>query len=387
MLSFNPYLPEMDADPFPLYARMQEEAPCLWSEIAGMWFLTRYEDELAAAQNWQVFSSSRGNLLDEIPGRAGFTLGTTDPPRHDRMRNLIQAAFTRKNLDHLADPVRNHAGMLCKELRERGQFDFVADFSSQITIRTLFAMMGMPEQDHREVRRNVILAITSDKATRTKTQPHIDGFNTLAAYLRAQVNERRQAPREDLISGLVEAHIDSDRLEETEIVMTCATLVMAGVESLSSFMTMFALNLADHPEARDRVVKTPALLEQAFEESLRLNTSAQRFKRVIKKPIELHGETLKTGDFVALCFGAANRDPRKFPNPDRYDVDRRPMGHLGFGVGKHFCLGNAMARIVTLAAMSEFLKQLPKFERAETRLDWVASTNFRSPVQLPLIPH
>ncbi|MGH8265292.1 MAG: cytochrome P450 [Steroidobacterales bacterium] len=387
MLSFNPYLPEMDSDPFPLYARMQEEAPCLWSEIARMWFLTRYDDVLSAAQNWQVFSSSQGNLLDEIPGRAGFTLGTTDPPRHDRMRNLIQAAFTRKNLDHLADPVRNHAGMLCEELRERGQFDFVADFSSQITIRTLFAMMGMPEQDHREVRRNVILAITSDQATRTKTQPHIDGFSNLAAYLRAQVNERRQAPRDDLISGLVEAHIDGDRLEETEIVMTCATLVMAGVESLSSFMTMFALNLADHPEARDRVARTPALLEQAFEESLRLNTSAQRFKRVIRKPIELHGEKLKTGEFVALCFGAANRDPRKFPNPERYDVDRKPMGHLGFGVGKHFCLGNAMARIVTLAAMGEFLKRLPECERVETTLDWVPSTNFRSPVRLLLKPH
>jgi cytochrome P450 len=248
-------------------------------------------------------------------------------------------------------------------------------------------MMGMPEQDHREVRRNVILAITSDQATRTKTQPHIDGFNNLAAYLRTQVNERRQAPREDLISGLVEADIDGDRLEETEIVMTCATLVMAGVESLSSFMTMFALNLADHPEARDRIVKAPALLEQAFEESLRLNTSAQRFKRIIRKPVELHGATLKTGDFVALCFGAANRDPRKFPNPDRYDVDRRPLGHLGFGVGKHFCLGNAMARIVTLAAMGEFLKHIAKFERAGLALDWVPSTNFRSPVQLILKTH
>ena len=122
--------------------------------------------------------------------------------------------------------------------------------------------------------------------------------------------------------------------------LTTATFVMAGVESLSSFMSVFALNLHDYPDARRRLVADPALIAAAIEESLRFNTSAQRFKRVAMRDVELHGKTIRAGDKVALAFGSANRDRRKFADPDRYDIDRRPLGHLGFGSGKHFCLGS-----------------------------------------------
>ena len=158
---------------------------------------------------------------------------------------------------------------------------------------------------------------------------------------------RRANPTDDLITHLAEAEIDGDRLSEREIVLTTATFVMAGVESLSSFMSMFALNLHDHPDARRRSSPIPTLIAPAIEESLRFNTSAQRFKRTVTREVELHGQTLRIGDKVALAFGSANRDWRKFPDPDVYDIDRRPQGHLGFGSGKHFCLGSQMARLVT----------------------------------------
>jgi cytochrome P450 len=133
--------------------------------------------------------------------------------------------------------------------------------------------------------------------------------------------------------------------------MTTATFVMAGVESLSSFMSMFALNLHDYPDARRRVVADSELIAPAIEESLRFNTSAQRFKRVATRDVEMHRRTIRAGDKVALAFGSGNRDYRKFADPDRYDIDRRPPGHLDFGSGKHFCLGSQMARLVTQVAM------------------------------------
>jgi cytochrome P450 len=146
---------------------------------------------------------------------------------------------------------------------------------------------------------------------------------------------------------------------------------------------MLALNLHDHPDARRRIVADFSLLAPAIEESLRFNTSAQRFKRTVARETTLHGQTLKVGDKVALAFGSANRDGRKFPDPDRYDIDRRPLGHLGFGSGKHFCLGSQMARLVTEVAMKRFLERVPDYHLTVDGLAWNSSSNFRSPVALP----
>jgi cytochrome P450 len=198
---------------------------------------------------------------------------------------------------------------------------------------------------------------------------------------------RRANPTDDLITHLAQAEIDGDRLSEREIVLTTATFVMAGVESLSSFMSMLALNLHDHPDARRRIVANPTLMEGAIEESLRFNTSAQRFKRTVMRETTLHGRTLRVGDKVALAFGSGNRDWRKFPNPDIYDIERRPQGHLGFGAGKHFCLGSQMARLVTEVAMKRFLARVPEYHLSESKVAWNSSSNFRSPVACPLVTH
>src|SRR2546422_620558 len=199
MEAFDLYSPEIDANPFPYYEILREQYPCYWSESGRLWILSRYDDIVEAARDWETFSSSQGNMIDELPGRAGATLGTTDPPRHD------------------------------------------------------------PE--------------------------HIAAFQGLSEFLAAEVAARRKNPTDDLVTHLAEAEIDGDRLSEREIVLTTTTFVMAGVESLSSFMSMFALNLHDYPEARRRVVADPSLIEPAIEESLRFNTSAQRFKRTVTREI------------------------------------------------------------------------------------------------------
>lgn len=385
MEAFDLYSPEIDADPFPYYEILRERYPCYWSESGKLWILSRYDDIVQAARDWETFSSSQGNMIDELPGRAGATLGTTDPPRHDRLRALSQAAFARKNVEHLVAPTIEIADRSLDRIRERKEFEFINDFSSQITVGLLFRTMGLPERDHAEIRRKVILAVSTDKSVKGRNAEHIAAFRELSDFLAAEVAVRRANPTDDLITHLAEAEIDGDRLSEREVVLTTATFVMAGVESLSSFMSMFALNLHDHPDPRRRIVADLTLIEPAIEESLRFNTSAQRFKRTVTRETELHGCRLRVGDKVALAFGSGNRDWRKFPAPDVYDIDRRPQGHLGFGAGKHFCLGSGMARFVTAVAMKRFLEHVPEYHLATGQIAWNSSSNFRSPAALPFV--
>ncbi|MCC6947549.1 MAG: cytochrome P450 [Bradyrhizobiaceae bacterium] len=383
MEPFDLYSPEIDVDPFPRYAVLREQFPCYWCESGQLWILSRYHDIANAAQDWETFSSSEGNLIDELPGRAGATLGSTDPPRHDRLRALSQAAFLKRNLDHMVEPALELADRALDRILERGEFDFVTDFSSQITVGVLFKAMGISPRDPAEIRRQAVLSISTDKARKGRNEEQIAAFRALGEFLASEVEARRRHPADDLITHLAEAEIDGEKLSDREVVLTTATFVMAGVESLSSFMTMFALNLHDHPDARRRLVADPMLVAPAIEESLRFNTSAQRFKRTIRREIELHGKRLRVGDKVALAYGSGNRDPRKFPDPDVYDIDRRPIGHLGFGAGKHFCLGSQMARMVTELAMRRFLERIPEFHLTTGKLEWISSSNFRSPVALP----
>ena len=150
---FRPVFPETDADPFPAYRRLREEFPCFWSEEANMWVLSRFADIVAALNDWGRFSSAKGNMMTELPNRAGATLGTTDPPRHDRLRALIQYAFVKRNLDSLTGPIRDIAREAAEALRGRKRFDFIDDFSSKFTVRVLFAALGLPLGDEATVRK------------------------------------------------------------------------------------------------------------------------------------------------------------------------------------------------------------------------------------------
>jgi len=193
--------------------------------------------------------------------------------------------------------------------------------------------------------------------------------------------------KNDLISHFSMAEIDGDKLDEREVLLTTTTLIMAGIESLGGFMSMLALNLADFADARRAVVADPSLLADAVEESLRYNTSAQRFKRCLQTDLTLHGVTMKAGDFVCLAYGSANRDERQFPNPDVYDLARKPKGHLGFGGGVHGCLGSAIARMAIKIAFDEFHKVVPDYRRTAENLDWMPSSTFRSPLRLDFAVH
>ena len=386
--SFDPYSPAVDADPFPYYKRLRDEFPCFWSSEAQMWVLSRYADIVTAGQDWQTYSSASGNLMTELPGRAGATLGSSDPPRHDRLRGLIQHAFMKRNLLALEEPIRAVAQQVFGQLQGVKQFDF-KDVSSQFTVKVLMAALGLPMGDEaivdeQTVRDNAVLMVQSDSRTRTKGPEHIAAYNWMQDYASKVIAMRRADPRNDLISHFAQAEIDGDRLDEREVLLTTTTLIMAGVESLGGFMMMFAYNLAIFDEARRAVVASPELLPDAIEESLRYNTSAQRFRRRLMKDVTLHGQTMKEGDFVCLAYGSGNRDERQFPNPDVYDITRKPRGHLGFGGGVHACLGTAIARLAVKIAFEEFHKVVPEYRRVADQLPWMPSSTFRSPLVLQL---
>jgi cytochrome P450 len=381
---FDPFSPQVDADPFPFYKTLRDEHPCFWSEDARMWVLSRHADIMRALGDWRTYSSARGNLLDELPDRAGATLGTTDPPRHDRMRALIQDAFMKRNLESLAAPIREVALECLAGFADRQQFYFVADFSSKVTTKALFLLLGLPPGNDQEVRQKAVLMVQSDPKSRRKGPEHLAAFNWMTEYAARVIEERKLSPGEDLLSLLVGAEIDGEKLTDREVLLTTTTLIMAGIESLGSFMTMFALNLADFPDARARLVAEPALIADAIEESLRFNTSAQRFRRCLTKDTELHGQTMRAGDFVILAYGSANRDERQFRNPDAYNIARKPRGHLGFGGGVHACIGSALARMTVDVVFKALLQRVPVFHRVEQTLPWTPSGNFRSPMRLVL---
>lgn len=381
---FDPYSPANDADPFPAYKVLRDEYPCFWSEEAGMWVLSRYDDVLAALGNWRQYSSAKGNLIDEFPGRAGSTLGSSDPPRHDRLRALIQSAMTKSALEHILEPARASIRAHLEEVRSKEVFDFVGELGSKVTVDLLFYLFALPRDGAEQVRDNAVLMVQTDPVTRQKTEQHLAAFQWMANYAENLVQERKRNPGDDLLSNFITAEIDGEKLLDKEVQLTVTTLIMAGIESLSGFLGMFALNLADFPEARRALVADPSLIPDAMEESLRFNTSAQRFKRCVQVDTELHGQTMKAGDFVMLAYGAANRDERMFPDPDVYDIARKPRRHLGFGGGVHSCLGAMLARVASRVVVEELLATIPEFSRVDETLSWVPSSNFRSPRVLRL---
>ncbi|CCQ74509.1 cytochrome P450 [Magnetospira sp. QH-2] len=384
MFRFDPYSPAIDADPFPAYKTLRDEHPCFWSEEAGMWVYSRYADIVTALNDWETYSSAKGNLVDELPNRAGNTLGTTDPPRHDRLRALIQKAVTKRALNYLEAPTQAVCGKHLDALAGAKSFDFVNDFSSKVTVDLLFFLFNMPTEGQQTVRDKAVLMVQTDPKTRKKGPEHIEAYEWMANYAADLVAERKKNPGDDLLSNFITAEIDGEKLKDKEVQMTVTTLIMAGIESLSGFMSVFGMNLADHPDARRALVADPSLIPDAMEESLRYNTSAQRFRRCVQKDVAIHGQTMKAGDFVMLAYGAGNRDERQFANPDVYDIARRPKGHLGFGGGVHACLGTAIARLACKITFETFLGRYPEFTRVQEQLPWVPSSNFRSPLKLEL---
>jgi len=383
---FDPYAPEVHRNPFPLYKILRDEHPAYFSERGNCWVLSRYTDITAACLDTDTYSSAEGNIIDDSPLRAGATLGTTDPPRHDQLRKLVQSAFVHSSVEKMAEPARAEVREVLERALERDELDLdlINEYATPVTTRILAVLLGLPAENLVQVKQWVSDSLRRDPTTR-KSPPEGDlAREKLTELTQTVIDERHQHPTDDLISGLIVARVDGESLSEREILMTSRTLLAAGVESTVSFFGNLALNLMTFPDARARVIDEPARIPDAIEESLRYNTSAQRFSRTLTRNVEMHGQSMRAGQKVMVLFGSANRDEREFDDPDRYDIDRKPTQHLGFGHGKHYCIGAGFARILSRILCEELLDAIPHWELAIPELDWLPSPAFRSMVTFPI---
>jgi cytochrome P450 len=377
--AFDPFDFAVHADPYPFYRVLRAEHPAYWSEGARCWVLSRHADVFAALHDWPHFSNRGGNVIDDSPGKLGRTVGSVDPPRHTKLRALVNEAFNRRQVAKEEAFIAETSARLLEGVRGRGSFDLVRDVTSPLAGAVMAHLLGIAGTDFVQFKRLIDLSMYRDPATRSRTP---DGEEAQAALFRlvaAQVAERRANPGDDMLSALLRLEIDGAPMEEDSAVWMARAVFGAGFESTSSFLANGTRALMENPAAWEEIRTDPALIPDAIEEMLRHETPAQRFARTIAEPIEVHGKRMETGQKVMLLYGSANRDERVFADPDRFDIRRKPTKHLGFGHGIHFCAGAALARSVGRI----FFGMLPPLERAtDGPLDWAHSPTFRSLVSL-----
>jgi cytochrome P450 len=373
--------PEFLHDPWPMYRLLRDEHPAWFVEDVGVWLVTRY-DTVSGATDPTIWSSASGNIFPfDDPQRVGNTLGTTDPPVHTTLKRVVMKAFTPRRVMALEPRAREHARSLLDSLRDRDDFDFVADYAQPFTAAVVAMVLGIPDEDLSELTTAIDKGFSVDPAQ--PAEERHAGRHKAFDYCRALLVERRARPQDDVISSLASLDGEGPRLTDEQIAVTSGTILGAGYGSTEHAISNAWVTLAQHPDAYAEVRADPTLIPAAFEEAVRHESAGHAFGRTLLRDVDVHGTTIPAGSRVGLVYGAANRDERAFPDPDRFDPrrDLSTRRHLGFGISPHHCLGSALAR---LEARITFEEALPLFRevqveaRAEHRLRILQFRGFTS---------
>ena len=386
MVEFNPYAYETHEDPYPIYARLREEAPAWWNPDLRFWALSRHADVLAAFRDPVRFSSVGGVALEQVGRDAAEVMSflAMDPPRHDRLRALVSRGFTPRRVADLEPEIRALAARYIDRFVERGACDFILDFAARLPMDVISEMLGVPEEDRDTLREWAELVVHREEGSHEVPPAGLEASAKILAYFVGHVERRRREPRDDLTGALLAAEIEGDRLEEKEIVAFLFLMIIAGNETTTKLLGNALYWLWRNPAQRALVRGDPALIPAWGEETLRYDASSQLIARTLTCDLELHGEKLREGDKVALLIGAANRDERAFEDPDRFDVRRNTTSMLSFGHGTHFCLGASLARLEARVALEEIQRRLPDWEIREDGLVRIHSSSVRGFAALPI---
>ncbi len=372
-------------DPYPTYKWMRDNDPAHYSEIEDVWVLTRFEDVDNAFRDWKSWSSQRrGNLLNDIPDRVGKTLGTTDPPKHTFARRLVNKAFTPRTIANLEPQVRSLARKLSQDARERGTIEFVADVSAPFNAAILGAMFGVPEDDFIQLRHWLDDFFLREKPTEGEVPKQQVAMGKLREYLATLADKRLAHRDDDLITAMLVAEEDGQRLDYDQVVVTTMTFLVAGFESTTNHFTNLTYALAKHPPVYQEVRQNPELIPAMVEEGMRWDAPAQGFVRSPARDLELHGKVIPENAQVLLHIGAANRDERAFVNPDTFDIYRENKSHLGLGAGIHFCVGAPLGRLMSQTIFEELLAASECWQVDLGDSLRVTTPNFRGFSRLPL---
>jgi cytochrome P450 len=366
--------PDFYANPYPTYRALREHEP-VKRLPNGSWFLTRYDDLVAAYKNTKVFSSDKKKEFAPKYGASLLyehhttSLVFNDPPAHTRVRRLIMGALSPRAISGMEPDLIALVDRLLDAIAAKGtkgNVDLIDDFASAIPIEVIGNLLDVP-QDEREPLRDWSLAILG--ALEPVVTPHVFARGNKAvedflAYLEGLVARRRAKPgnpERDVLTRLIQGEDNGERLTEKELLHNCIFLLNAGHETTTNLIGNGLVALLAHPAEKQRLIETPALIKTAVEEMLRFESSNQLGNRMTVEPVELGGIAMPAGTPVTLCIGAANRDPAQFADPENLDIGRTPNRHLAFGTGAHQCAGMALARLEGAIAISGFLARFPDY--------------------------
>ena len=393
-LYYDPYDPDIDADPHPVWKRLRDEAPVYYNEQHDFFALSRYDDVNRALADGETFSSARGivvEMIDTTPAPDDDPLPRPmmimmDPPRHDRLRKLVSRTFTPRRVGLLETRTRE----LCAETLDPhlggDSFDYVEECGARIPGMIIGALMGVPTEDQNDIR------IWIDDMMRwdpTNTDPRkAEAGGNIERYLQELVAARRNQPRDDMVSDLLAVAVELDdgstsKLTHEEIMGFVQLLLFAGNETTARLIGWTALLLARHPDQRAWLVEDPALVPNAIEEILRFEAPSPIQGRLVRREVTMHGTTIPAFSRMALLNGSADRDERHFDEPDRFDIRRTIDRHLAFGYGIHFCIGAALARLEGRVVLEETLARFPDWSTDESGLELVRTSTVRGPAHLP----
>lgn len=364
---YDPASKTVQADPYPIYRQLRDECPVYRVEGRGMYALSRFADVEAALKDPARFSSAKSVSLVDTPGMVP-TLLTIDPPRHDQLRKLVSRAFTPRRIADLEPRIRELARHLLDDLVD-DRFDAMA-YAGAFPAMVIASLLGVPSGDHERFRAWVEAVITLDPADMAAT----DGLQLgdLLRYLSGIIGARKRTREDDLLSALIDAEVDGERLASGEVLGFALLLLGAGFETTKNLIGNGIAILGHKPALRDRMRRDATFVPAVVEEVLRFESPVAMLARWTTAPVELHGTTIPAGRRVLLLYASANRDERAFPEPDRFDPTRVTERHLAFGYGIHYCLGAALARLEARVAFEELLRAAPRY-------DVVASVRQSSP--------
>ena len=388
------------ADPYPLYARLREEAPVYWSESQRAWLLTRYADVSATVRDPKRFSSSGrfSAVLDALPAaeRARFDpferhfavgLLGSDPPDHTRLRHLINRAFTPRVVEALRPRVQELVDELLDRVQPHGGMDFIRDVAYPLPATVIAELLGVPvaDQDRFKDWSDGILSFQGTGRTTVETLDRAQrDLLEMRAFLTDLLAQRRRTPTDDLLGRMVAAEEEGDKLSSAELLTTCVTLLTAGHETTTNLIGNGLFTLLRHPEQLARLRADESLMAVAVEEMLRYESPLQRNPRRVAEDLEFGGQRLRRGDFVLQILASANHDPAVFPEPERFDITRQPNRHLAFGHGIHFCLGAPLARIEAPVVIGTVLRRFPHLRLTGDAPQWQEHGLLRSLRTMPV---
>jgi cytochrome P450 len=386
-VEYNPYDYAMHEDPYPTYARLREEAPVYHNEALGFWALSRHEDVVGGFRNTAQLSNRFGVSLDPAAygpeAHRAMSFLAMDPPRHTRMRALVSKGFTPRRVADLEPRVRALASAHLDRAAALGDFDFVADFAGLLPMDVISEMLGIVSDDRAELRRLADLLVHRDEGILDVPTAAFEAAMTLAGYFETLVAARRASPRDDLTTALTVAEIDGDRLSDEEVISFLVLMIVAGNETTTKLLANAWYWAWRFPDTKQAVLKDPGRVPRWVEETLRFDTSTQMLVRVTNGEVTLRGETIPEGRPVLLLLGSANRDPRIFPDPDRYELDRDTSKLISFGAGRHFCLGASLARLEARIALGVLAERIRDYDIDGDRAKRVHSINVRGFASLP----